>query len=131
MSQCDFQIAVVDDDASVRKALVRLLETSSYGVRSFESASDFIATLAHSIPECLILDLQMPDKTGLELQHHLIRAGIKIPTIVVTAHDEPGTRERCIAAGASAYLLKPIRRAVLIAAIDQETSMSAPRSPPT
>ena len=121
MSQSSSRIAVVDDNASVRKALKRLLETSSYEVQIFETACEFIAALAHDIPECMIVDLQMPNMTGLELQHHLIRAGIKIPTIVMTAHDEPGTRERCIAAGAVAYLLKPLRKAVLIAAIDTAT----------
>ena len=68
----------------------------------------------------------MPDMTGLELQHHLARAGIKIPTIVITAHDEPGARERCFAAGASAYLLKPLRKAALIAAINTATATSTP-----
>ena len=65
----------------------------------------------------MIVDLQMPNMTGLELQHHLARTGIKIPTIVITAHDEAGTRERCIAAGAAAYLLKPVRKAALLTAI--------------
>ena len=120
-------IAVVDDDASVRKALSRLLETSSYEVKTFETAWEFIASLPHGVPECMIVDLQMPDMTGLELQHHLARTGIKIPTIIITAHDELGTRERCIAAGAAAYLLKPLRKAVLIAAIDTATKRSTPR----
>ena len=100
----------------------RLLETSSYEVQTFEAASELIAALPHGIPECMIVDLQMPNMTGLELQHHLARSGIKIPTIVITAHDEPGTRERCIAAGAAAYLLKPLSKAVLIAAINTATT---------
>ncbi len=103
--------------------MLRLLETSSYEVETFESACELIAALRHGIPDCMIVDLQMPDMTGLELQHHLARTGIKIPTIIITAHDEPGTRERCIAAGAVAYLLKPLRRAVLIAAIDTASKM--------
>jgi FixJ family two-component response regulator len=123
MSKCPPRIAVVDDDASVRKALMRLLETSSYDVQTFDSACELIAALPHGVPDCLIVDLQMPSMTGLELQHHLGRAGIRIPTIVVTAHDEPATKERCIAAGAVAYLLKPLRKAVLIAAIDSVTTI--------
>jgi FixJ family two-component response regulator len=116
------RIAVVDDDASVRKALMRLLEASSYEVKTFESACELIAALPLGVPDCMIVDLQMPTMTGLELQHHLVRCGIKIPTIVITAHDEPGTRERCIAAGAAAYLLKPLRKIVLIAAINAAIS---------
>ena len=118
------RIVVVDDDAAVRKALMRLLEASSYEVETFESASEFIAALTRRVPGCIIVDLQMPNMTGLELQHHLAHAGIKIPTIVITAHDEPGTRERCIAAGAAAYLLKPIRKSVLFSAINTATEMS-------
>ena len=104
MSRSKPRIAVVDDDAAVRKALKRLLETSSYEVQTFEAACELIAALHHVIPECMIVDLQMPNMTALDLQHHLARRGINIPTIVMTAHDESGTRERCIAAGAAAYL---------------------------
>jgi FixJ family two-component response regulator len=123
MSESTPRIAVVDNDAFVRKALMRLLETSSYEVRTFDSASELIAALPRGIPDCMIVDLQMPNMTALELQHHLARSGIKIPTIVITAHDEPGTRERCIGAGAVAYLLKPLRKAMLIAAINTATKM--------
>jgi FixJ family two-component response regulator len=115
------QIAIVDDDASVRKALTRLLKASSYTVETFASASDFLASLKQRIPDCLIVDLQMPGMDGLELRISLTRAGIAIPTIVVTAHDEPGDRERCSTAGATAYLLKPIQKTELIAAIRAAT----------
>jgi FixJ family two-component response regulator len=123
MSKSNLRIAVVDDDASVRKALARLLEASSCDVHTFGSACELIAALPHGLPECMIVDLQMPNMTGLELQHHLAHAGIRIPTIVITAHDEPGIRKRCIAAGAAAYLLKPLRKTVLIAAIDMATKI--------
>lgn len=96
---------------------MRLLETSSYDVRGFPSARELLSGLSDGLPDCMIVDLQMPNMTGLELQHDLARTGIKIPTIVITAHDEPGTRERCIAAGAAAYLLKPIRKVALLTAI--------------
>jgi FixJ family two-component response regulator len=112
------RIAVVDDDAAVRKALMRLLETASYEVQSFGGAREFIDTLAQSVPACALIDLQMPDMTGLELQQYLANSGLRIPTIIITAHDEPGSRERCFAAGTSAYLLKPLRKAVLIQAIN-------------
>jgi FixJ family two-component response regulator len=115
------QIAIVDDDASVRKALMRLLQASSYTVETFASASEFLASLNQRIPDCLIVDLQMPGIDGLELRISLTRAGIAIPTIVVTAHDEPGGRERCSTAGAAAYLLKPIQKTELIAAIRAAT----------
>ena len=80
------RIAVVDDDAAVRKALKRLLETSSYQVQTYGAASELIAALPLVTPECMIIDLQMPNMTALDLQHHLARSRINIPTIVMTAH---------------------------------------------
>ena len=123
MSPPTAQIAIVDDDASVRKALMRLLQASSYTVKTFGSASEFLASLDRRIPDCLIVDLQMPSTNGLELQISLARAGIVIPTIVITAHDEPGSRERCSTAGAAAYLLKPVRKKELIATIKAVTKI--------
>lgn len=70
------------------------------------------------MPECLIVDLQMPEMNGLELQRYLNRAGIRIPTIVITAHRENNMRELCEAAGAETYLLKPLQDTSLLAAID-------------
>jgi FixJ family two-component response regulator len=112
------QIAILDDDASVRKALVRLFETSRYQAKAYASVGDFLAALDQNMPECIVADLQMPHTTGLELVSYLKRGRIDIPTIIITAFDESTTREQCISAGASAYLLKPIRKAALIAAID-------------
>ena len=112
------QVAILDDDASVRKALVRLFETSRYQAKAYASVEDFLATLDQNMPECIVADLQMPNMTGLELVSYLRRGRIDIPTIIITAFDEPTTRAQCISAGASAYLLKPVRKTALIAAID-------------
>jgi FixJ family two-component response regulator len=119
----EFTVAVVDDDASVRRALMRVLQASSYTVETFESASAFLGSLNQHIPHCLIVDLQMPSMDGLELRISLTRAGIVIPTIIISAHDEPGIRERCSTAGAAAYLLKPIQKNKLIAAIKAATKV--------
>jgi FixJ family two-component response regulator len=118
MTRKNLRIAVVDDDAAVRNALMRLLETSCCDVQTFDSARELLSSLAANVPECMIVDLQMPQMSGLDLQQHLAHKGIHIPTIVITAHDEPGNREKCIAAGAAAYLLKPLRKSVLMDAID-------------
>jgi FixJ family two-component response regulator len=112
------RIALVDDDAGVRKALSRILDHASYDVETFASAREFIDALPRLVPACALIDLQMPEMTGLELQRYIAGAGLGIPTIIITAHDEPGGREQCIAAGASAYLLKPLRKAVLMTAIN-------------
>jgi FixJ family two-component response regulator len=110
-------IAVVDDDLPVRKALVRLLSARCLSAATYPSAQKFIDSLANAVPQCLIVDVQMPEMTGLELQHHLDRAGIRIPTVVITAYDEPGIRDQCLAAGATAFLVKPLDEERLIAVV--------------
>ena len=117
-------VAIVDDDPSLRKALERVLQSHSYATKTYESARSFIDSLRHDTPACLVVDLQMPEMTGLDLQHQLRRDGIKIPTIVITAHDEGSARQRCEAAGALAYLLKPVQGATLIAAIEAATDLA-------
>jgi len=121
MSKQQTRVAIVDDDASVRKALSTLLDAFSFEADTFGSAAEFLQSLRTGIPDCLIVDLQMPEMTGLELQHDLVRGGFNIPTIVITAHDEFGAQERCQSAGAKAYLLKPIQESTLIAAIEAVT----------
>lgn len=111
-------IAVVDDDPSVLKALVRLLHARALRARTFGSAREFLATLPEGLPICLIVDLQMPEMGGLELLQHLTRSGIQIPTIVITAYNEIGVRERCESAGAVAFLSKPMQDNSLFAAIN-------------
>ena len=118
MTQASPWIAIVDDDPSVLKALARLLDTRGLETRTYVSAQDFLATLSDGLPECLIVDLQMPVMTGLELQRHLNRSGIQIPTIVITAHDEVDMRELCKSVGAASYLLKPLQDTSLLAAIN-------------
>ena len=117
-------VAIVDDDPSLRKALERVLQSYSYATKTYESARSFIDSLRQDMPACLVVDLQMPEMTGLDLQHQLRRDGIEIPTIVITAHDEGSARQRCQAAGALAYLLKPVQGATLIAAIEAATDLA-------
>jgi FixJ family two-component response regulator len=118
MAQASPWIAIVDDDPSVLKALARLLGTRGMEVRTYTSARGFLTSLPDGRPQCLILDLQMPEMTGLELQRHLTRTGIRIPTIVITAHNEVDMRELCKSMGASAFLSKPLQDTSLLAAIE-------------
>jgi len=126
MTNASSWIAIVDDDQSILKALTRLLRTCALSARSFGSAQTFIAALSDGLPECLIVDLQMPDMGGLELIQHLTRIGIEIPTIVITAHGDPEMRERCESAGAIAFLSKPLQDTSLFAAIE---AARCPRAP--
>jgi FixJ family two-component response regulator len=124
-------IAIVDDDPSVLKALARFLMLRAMQVKTYESARDFLASLPDGmpdeLPECLIVDLQMQEMSGLELQHHLNRAGIWIPTIVITSNRETEMREQCEAAGAETYLLKPLEDTSLLAAIEDARAKIARR----
>jgi FixJ family two-component response regulator len=110
-------IAVVDDDPSVLKALTRLLRTRAFAAKTYGSAQEFLAALPAGTPECLIVDLQMPEMSGLELHQYLSRNGIEIPTIIITAHDDSDARQRCEAAGTAGYLLKPLQDTAFFAAI--------------
>jgi FixJ family two-component response regulator len=118
MPRGKMSVAIVDDDLSVRKALARLLIANSFDPETYGSALEFLDSLKERTPECLVLDLHMPDYGGLELQHHLRRKGISIPTVIITAHNEIGLRERCTNAGAAAFLVKPFTGNVLIEAIN-------------
>jgi FixJ family two-component response regulator len=109
-------IAVVDDDAAIRKALQRLLSSADMNVATFDSGQAFLDSLANQSPDCLILDLHMPGISGLELLQGLSRIDVVVPTIVITAYDERAME--CLAAGAQVYLRKPVDDRVLLSAIE-------------
>src|SRR4030095_2394320 len=110
-------VAIVDDEVSICRAMLRLLRSANFRAEAFSSAADFIESLSEQTPDCLVLDLQMPTMTGLELQEHLLRSNRRLPVIIITAHDEPEAAERCLALGASHYLRKPIEGSLLIDSI--------------
>ena len=101
-------IAIVDDDESIRRAMSRLLMASSFQVQTYASGHEFLESVKTRVPTCLILDLHMGNQmSGLEVLSRLAGAGLRIPTIIATAQDEPGMRHRCEVAGAVAFLVKP------------------------
>jgi FixJ family two-component response regulator len=102
----------------VLKALARLLSARSFIAKTYQSAAQFLDSLPEGQPDCLIVDLQMPEMTGLELQQNLNARGLRIPTIIITARNESGMRERCKSAGAIAYLSKPVHNTTLFSAIE-------------
>jgi FixJ family two-component response regulator len=120
------QVAIVDDDESVRKALCRLLRASDLDAHSYASGQEFLDSLEERRFDCLVLDLQMPGMTGLEVQEHLARSGSKLPVVIITAHDEPGSQKRCLDAGAAAYLCKPLKDRILLGAIASAISVFRP-----
>jgi FixJ family two-component response regulator len=107
-------VFVVDDDEHVRNALCRLLRSGGYAAQSYESASAFLQGAdLQSAPACLLLDLQLPDFSGIELQRRL--DGI-VPIVFISAHGELNTAVQAMKAGATDFLTKPIDARVLFEA---------------
>jgi FixJ family two-component response regulator len=110
-------VAIVDDEEPIRKALRRLLRASGLEAEGYASGQAFLDASAEQCPDCVVLDLHMPGMTGLQLLRKLQSVRPKIPIVIITAHDEPETREQCLAAGACAYLRKPLEDRLLLNAI--------------
>jgi len=110
-------IAVLDDEDSVRTAVVRFLRAAGFSARGFASGDEFLKSWHFDRPDCLLLDLQMPDLSGTEVQQALNLAGAKFPVIIITAHDAPNVREESIRLGAVSYLCKPLDVAELLQAV--------------
>jgi len=109
------RIAIIDDDASVRAALGSLVRSLGYEARSYPTAELFL--LSGDLPQtdCIVTDVQMPaGMSGLDLQERLSAAGIKVPTVVITAFPEDHVRNRAEAAGAIGFLAKPFDSRTLV-----------------
>jgi len=122
-------IAVVDDEESVRLALARMLRASSFEVSIYRSGEDFLDSLKTVVPDCAVLDFQMPGLTGRDVQRAISVAKLSLPIIIVTAHDQPSLREKVLADGAIAYFTKPLRRDTLIAALQLALQQPVTRTP--
>ena len=112
-------IAVVDDEASVRVALQRLIRAAGLDVKTFASGTEVLEFMQTRQPDCIVLDLHMPDTNGFEVQAKLTVARNRVPVIVITGHDTPETGARALGGGAVAYLLKPVDARVLLDAISE------------
>ncbi len=121
MPKTNRYIFLVEDDASVRRALKRLVRSFGYEVDAFASAREMLNRLSTAAPDCLIVDVQMPGLNGLDLQHHLAEAGHKIPIIFITAHEDAQVYQHAMEAGAVAFLYKPFSDEALLEAIDAAT----------
>jgi two-component system response regulator FixJ len=111
-------VHVVDDDAAVRRALVRLLRSEGLEAVAYETAQAVLDAGPSLSSGCILLDLQMPGMDGLELLARLGELGVELPVIVVTGHGDVPTAVRAMKAGAVDFIEKPIDETQLFAAID-------------
>ena len=114
-------VAIIDDEETVRRALQRLIRSARIDAEIFPSGDEFLETLSDHRPDCIVLDLHMPKVDGFQVQAQLAKANLRIPVIVITGHDSPDFRARALAAGAAAYLRKPVDATTLLDAIAEAT----------
>jgi FixJ family two-component response regulator len=110
-------LAVVDDDADVRVALTRLVASAGFSVETFASGAEFLRSVEDHEPDCVVLDLHMPEMSGFDVQGALARGHPAVPVIVMTGHDTPESHARAIQMGAKVYLCKPVNDEALLVAI--------------
>jgi FixJ family two-component response regulator len=111
-------VYIVDDDASVRKSLMRLMASAKLKARSFASANEFLDSGFRDEHACLIADVKMPVLTGLELHKKLTARGHDLPVIFITGYDTEQTREQAKRSGALGYFCKPIDDQALLDTIN-------------
>ena len=115
---------VVDDDASVRRALARLLHSAGYQTETFASAEGFLAQSRFDAPGCIILDVRMPGLNGLELQQALAAADRQLPIVFITGHGDVPMSVRAMKAGAEDFLPKPFDDEELLKAVARALNKS-------
>ncbi len=111
-------VFLVDDDEALRRALNRLLSSCGFRVLAFGSADEFLAAYDPDLPGCLLLDMRMPGRSGLDLQGELARSGSALPIVFLTGQVDARTRQLALENGAVAFLEKPAREPELLAALD-------------
>jgi FixJ family two-component response regulator len=120
-------VHIVDDDESLRTALMRLLRASGYEVRTYASAGDFLLNKPENAPGCVVLDVRMPGPSGFELQEAIAKLDESLPIIFLTGHGDIPMSVRAIKAGAVDFLTKPVRRETLLQAVRIALASSAER----
>jgi FixJ family two-component response regulator len=118
MPEANASVLVIDDDAEFRDSVVRLLRTVGLDTQQFSSVSDFLKADVPDGPTCLVLDVRLPGRSGLELQRELAAANRQLPIIFITAHGDIPMTVRAMKGGAIEFLTKPFRDQDLLDAIE-------------
>jgi FixJ family two-component response regulator len=112
------RISIVDDDRSVREGLSRLLSSVGFAVKTFASAEEYLSSSQAGSADCLLLDIRMPGKGGIELQRQLVANHSEVPVIFITAHEEETPRVRALPGNVGTVLIKPFSEEALLNAIN-------------
>jgi FixJ family two-component response regulator len=111
------RVIVVDDDAAVLRALERLFRAAGLAVQTFTSAADFFEQVRHDMPSCAVLDLMLPELTGLEIQERLIAMGEDLPLVFLSGRGDVPAAASAMRRGAVDFLVKPTEEAALMGAV--------------
>jgi FixJ family two-component response regulator len=122
-------VYIVDDDRSVRRALLRLARSAGLDARAFATGSEFLADRHSPLPACVVLDLRLPDMHGLEVLRKLARSDPDVRAIVLTGYGDELTRREALFGGAMAFLAKPVDEQVLLDAIQRALAEPSVGSP--
>ena len=125
MTPSNALVFLIDDDASVRKGVSRLLRSAGYKSESFESASDFLQREQHPGPACLIVDVRMPGINGMDLQETLIQRRREEQLVFITGHGDISMCAQAMKAGAADFLPKPFRDEELLQCVERALTQSA------
>ena len=115
----DAVVAIVDDDPSVRRGLERLIRSVGWKAETFASAQEFLAHPRTEAPGCLVLDLQLPGLSGLDLQKQMAEVGLETPIVFLTGHGSIPASVQAMKAGAIEFLTKPVDEQDLLKAIQE------------
>jgi len=118
-------IHVVDDDESLRMALLRVLDAAGFEARGYASTGEFLLHPLPDRPGCLLLDVQLPGPSGLELQAVLQQHGVSLPVVFLTGHADVPSSVRAMKAGAVDFLEKPVERDTLLGALRRALARDA------
>jgi FixJ family two-component response regulator len=120
-------VFIVDDDSAICESLCDLIESAGLMTRQFASAEEFLEIYSPELAGCLVLDVRLPGMSGMELQNNLIKSGLAIPIIIMTAHGDIPMVRNALKAGAVEFLTKPFQDEELLVAIEQAFALDRSR----
>jgi FixJ family two-component response regulator len=118
MATAEAMVFVIDDDPSFRRSTATLIGSAGFNVQTFSSAEEFLSSRHPDVPACLVLDVRLPNLSGLDLQRELAKTSVQIPIIFITGHGDIPMTVQAMKGGAAEFLSKPFREQDLLDAIN-------------